>query len=125
MPHIYSDGVGEWDVHRLWELAAGLPVVELDHEAFHEWEEPLGWGFPETLGELVDHIRDILDADLSYPIIVSAEGNIMDGNHRLAKAALEGVPVKMVRFPETPPPDRPAGSSEPIPDQGFNGLCSA
>jgi len=105
MGHTYSDGVGEWDVHRLWDLAADLPVQEIDPEAFHEWEE-YGWEAEITLGLLAEHIQRVLEADLAYPVIVSAEGNIMDGNHRVVKAWLEGVLVKMVRFPETPPPDR-------------------
>lgn len=107
--HTYSNGSGEWDVRRLWELAADLPIVEMDPEAFHEWEE-YNWETQPTLRHVVDHMRRVLAADLAYPIIVSAEGHIMDGNHRLVKAALEGVPVKMVRFTETPPPDRLLGA---------------
>jgi len=33
----------------------------------------------------------IHDADLTYPIIVSKDGTIIDGYHRLAKAVLSGV----------------------------------
>ena len=105
MGHTYSDGKGEWDVHRLWELAKDLPVQELDHEAFHEWEE-YGWETNLTLSGLAEHIQRALAADTQYPVIVSAEGHIMDGCHRLLRAALDGVLVKMVRFEETPSPDR-------------------
>lgn len=102
--HTYSDGEGEWDIHRLWELAANLPVFELDPEAFHEWDE-YGWEHNLTLGTLAEHLQRILEADLSYPVILSAEGNLMDGNHRIVKAWLEGKLVKTVQFPATPPPD--------------------
>ena len=103
--HTYSDGKGEWDVHRLWSLVRDFPSVEMDPEAFHEWGE-YGWESNLTLEGLTEHIRRVLASDLSYPIIVSAEGHVMDGCHRLVKAALEGVPVKMIRFPVTPAPDR-------------------
>lgn len=103
--HTYSDGKGEWNVFRLWKLVEGMPVQEIDPEAFHEWEE-YGWEKEMTLGLLAEHIKRVLAADLSYPVIVSADGNVMDGNHRIVKAWLEGKRVKMVRFEVTPPPDR-------------------
>ena len=103
--HTYSNGVGEWDVFRLWELAAELPVRELDPEAFHEWEE-YNWESNITLGSLAEHIRRVLKADISHPVILSAEGHVMDGCHRLVRAKLEGTLVKTVQFSETPTPDR-------------------
>lgn len=63
--HTYSDGRGEWDVCRLWELAADLPVQEIDPEAFHEWED-WGWESEINLGLIASHMRRVLDADLSY-----------------------------------------------------------
>lgn len=107
--HTYSDGEAEWQVERLWGLAEGLPVVEMEPEAFHEWHRPeFGptWLETASMAEYAGHIQRVLDADLSYPVIVSAEGNVMDGNHRLMRAFLDGVKVKMVRFEETPEPDR-------------------
>lgn len=103
--HTYSDGKGEWDVFRLWGLAADLPVQELDPEAFHEWED-WGWETEMSLGLLAEHMKRVLAADLSHPVILSAEGNLMDGNHRVVKAWLEGKLVPTVQFPVTPPPDR-------------------
>lgn len=104
LEHTYSNGKGEWNVFRLWELAAGLPVKEWDPEAFHEWED---WAWGElNLGSFASHMRRVQDADLSYPVILSAEGNVMDGCHRIVKAWLKGVPVRAVQFDETPPPDR-------------------
>ena len=107
MTHVYSDGRGEWDVPRLWALAAGLPVTEMDPEGFREWDQ-WGWDDPERLAlrHVVEHMRRILAADMAYPVIVSAEGNVMDGCHRIARAALDGTNVRMVRFGVTPEPDR-------------------
>jgi DUF917 family protein len=39
--------------------------------------------------DLVEHIKKIIHADLSHPIIVF-KGRIVDGAHRLAKAILQG-----------------------------------
>ena len=48
----------------------------------------------------------INEADLSFPIILSATGEVMDGRHRIAKAALEGCDViEAVQFAIDPPPD--------------------
>ncbi len=43
-----------------------------------------------TCRHVADHVKRILDADLSRPIILSADGMLMDGSHRVAKAYLEG-----------------------------------
>jgi len=103
--HTYSDGKGEWDVRRLWELSSGLPVKELDPESFHEWND-WGWEHEINLGLIAEHMKRVLGADLSYPVILSAEGYIMDGCHRITRAWLEGSLVKTVQFEVTPPPDK-------------------
>ena len=104
--HTYSNGVGEWDVPRLWELVTDLPVQEVDPEAFlgerYCWESDL------TLRNIAEHMRRVLSADMTCPIILSADGCVMDGNHRLIRGALDGVRVLAVQFAVTPTPDRPA-----------------
>ena len=58
-----------------------------------------------SLREFVGHMRLVLDADLSYPIILDEDGSILDGRHRVAKALLEEQgSIKAVRFEEDPPP---------------------
>ena len=37
-----------------------------------------------------EHARDINEADLSYPIILSPDGKVLDGWHRICKAFLQG-----------------------------------
>ena len=45
-------------------------------------------------------------ADLSYPTILCAEGRVMDGMHRVAKAQLMNVSaIQAVQFKITPQPD--------------------
>ena len=44
--------------------------------------------------------------DLSYPILLCAEGRVMDGMHRVARSHLEGrATVAARRFAVTPPHD--------------------
>ena len=100
-------GVLAWDVDRLIELSSHLPrtntpltaIRELDDVWFGDDERP-------TWRALLEHLRLIEEADLSFPIILSATGAVMDGMHRVAKAALAGRPeVEAVQFAEDPEPD--------------------
>ena len=54
---------------------------------------------------MVMHMKAVLNADLSFPIILDEDGEIMDGRHRIMKAILEGKRnIKAVRFNENPEP---------------------
>lgn len=51
------------------------------------------------------HFNAMKAADLDYPIILSADGDIMDGNHRVMKALANGEKtIKAVRFKSDPLP---------------------
>ena len=53
----------------------------------------------------VRHIKSVLAADLSYPIILDEDGEIMDGRHRVMKALIDGEEsIRAVRFSENPAP---------------------
>lgn len=94
-------GDESWSVARLFELSKGLPVMEipLDHLCVSNTYKNL------TLRDLVMHIQAVLDADLSEPIILSEDGDIMDGRHRIMKAMLNNLEtIKAVRFDENPQP---------------------
>jgi hypothetical protein len=55
---------------------------------------------------MVEHIKLIEEADLSFPIILSASGAAMDGMHRSAKALLQGQEeIRAVQFDQDPEPD--------------------
>ena len=61
--------------------------------------------YPTTL-QILEHIQLIEQADLTYPIILSADGRVMDGMHRVAKAKLQGdLKILAVQFEKTPVPD--------------------
>ena len=52
------------------------------------------------------HARLIAAADMQFPIILCAEGRIMDGMHRVLKALNEDrTSLTATRFDETPKPD--------------------
>lgn len=96
-----------WDVHRLVRLARGLPVLEVRVADLPEVAEP-AWteGPPLTLGEVAQHMRLVTEVDPRHPILLTAEGRIMDGRHRVVRALLEGrETVPAVRFDPTPEPD--------------------
>lgn len=95
-------GRHSWSVARLFELARDLPVMEvpLDHLCVYYTYEGR-----TTLRQMVMHIKAVQDADLSFPIILDEDGELMDGRHRLMKAMLLGEPtIKAVRFNRNPPP---------------------
>lgn len=111
-----DDDVLLWKVSRLWELAAALPVDEVPlAELAHVFDaQAYLSGLPvqqvdgtlPTLREVATYAKDSYKTDLSYPIILSAEGNVMDGKHRLCKAWMLGLPtIAVVRFRQTPDPD--------------------
>lgn len=96
-------GRHHWAVSRLIELSKDLPVMDvpLDHMNVYKVYNGV------TLRELVGHVRAVNDADLSYPIILDEDGEILDGRHRIMKALLIGAKtIKAVKFQTNPSPCR-------------------
>lgn len=96
-------GKHHWSVARLVELSRGFPVmvVPLDHLNVYDKFENL------SLRGMAMHIKAVEEADLSYPIILDEDGEIMDGRHRIVKALVNGDrTIKAVRFDENPSPCR-------------------
>lgn len=101
-----------WRVDDLVAAAAGLPVTNEDPRALIDLDRD-GWFGAEapTARRVLEHMRRVLDADLAHPVILDADGSLMDGAHRVCKAILLGLPtLPAVRFPATPPPS----SIEPL-----------
>ncbi len=98
-----------WDVDRLVELSADLPRQHVPLSAIRELDETFwfdGQNAPPTCRAVAEHARLIQETDLRYPIILSADGRVMDGMHRVAKAYIEGRDfIAAVQFAETPEPD--------------------
>jgi len=101
-----------WDVPKLWELARELPMLSVEIETLGELDRVAWYGADQHAGRLtvrqvVEHAKRIDQADLSQPILLSAEGKMLDGFHRLAKAlklGLTHLPAK--RFTVDPAPIR-------------------
>ena len=109
--HIRSDPDGwiAWDVKRLVTLSDALPVIEVepgplaDADALYWFQAFNG---PPTVRTIAEHARLIDEAELDWPILLCADGRVMDGMHRVAKALIEGrktLPAR--RFDATPEPD--------------------
>jgi elongation factor P hydroxylase len=61
-------------------------------------------------------MRLTAEADRSYPIILAADGRVMDGMHRIARAVLDGeTTIKAVRFTTDPEPDHRNCTPEDLP----------
>jgi hypothetical protein len=112
-----SRGLLAWNVDRLVQLSSGLPrkrvplahIRELD-EVWHGDEERPTWR------AMIEHMTLIDQADLSFPIILSASGAIMDGRHRVAKALREGrTDITAVQFEQDPDPDHVGVAADDLP----------
>ena len=98
-------GLLAWDVDRLVELSSALPRKMVPLSAIRELNGAWLKG-DDGPSATLEHLRLIDEADLSYPIILSATGAVMDGRHRAAKAAREGRrEIEAVQFEEDPRPD--------------------
>ena len=102
-----AQGLLAWDVDRLVERSRDFPVRSVPLAEIPSLDEPVfGEGDAATWRAFVAHVRLLQAAELSYPIILAADGAVMDGRHRVARALLEGRPaIDAVQFRDDPPPD--------------------
>ena len=102
-------GLRAWDVDRLICLSKGFIVREVALSEIREIDEPfwvLSGGPPPACREIVEHTKLIEEAALQFPIILSADGRLMDGMHRVAKALPKMQShIKAVQFRTDPEPD--------------------
>jgi hypothetical protein len=97
-----------WDVDRLVALSRDFPVLHVPLTDIREIGEPFSSESDEAASwrSMVEHIQLIEAADLRFPIILSSEGRMMDGMHRVVKALLAGrATINAVRFTTDPEPD--------------------
>ena len=100
-------GILSWDVDRLVELSSQFPRRRIPLREIRELDEAWsGENEQQTWRALLEHLRLIEEADLSFPIILSTDGAVMDGMHRVAKAVLQSRhDIEAVRFEQDPEPD--------------------
>jgi hypothetical protein len=118
MPTVFSNPPRKGQPARIWhlddvlELAKHLPVFQQPLAELKSLDEVAWYGDGHhygrlTVREVADHSRRIQEATLERPIVLSCEGWLMDGFHRVAKAHLEGLnSLPAVQFVEDPPPNR-------------------
>lgn len=102
-------GLMAWDVDRLIEFSRDFPRQKVKLDSIAELDEVYWFDTDEqqsTCRRVIQHLELIREADLSFPIILAADGRVMDGMHRVAKALLEGLTtIEGVRFETDPEPD--------------------
>jgi hypothetical protein len=101
-------GYRAWDIDRLVALTKGFPRVQVALGDLRELDE----AFPAdekgivTWRNVIGHMALIEEADARHPIILAANGQVMDGRHRIAKAMLVGrTSIEAVQFTNDPEPD--------------------
>ena len=98
-------GLRAWDVDRLVSMSKHLIPQLVPIADIREVDETY-WGATMTCRQVADHARLIQEADLTFPVILSSDGCIMDGMHRVLKAILVGRShISVVRFSSDPTPD--------------------
>lgn len=106
--------VSVWNTERLWELSKNLPIRKVPLENLLSVLDSVRW-YGEvknngcsylTVKEVARHAKRIIEASLEYPIILAADGSLLDGTHRIAKAYLLGLTeISAVQFDKNPAPD--------------------
>jgi hypothetical protein len=101
-------GFDAWDVDRLIDLSATLNPMEVPLTSIQgiDTDYWFSTGQKATVRNIVEHVQLMLEVDMSYPIILGADGRVMDGMHRVARALLEGrATISVVQFRDQPEPD--------------------
>lgn len=108
---VYKDGEDAeehwWLVPTLHELARDLEPRRMALEDLVDSEFMRSWSWEDQmdLEGFMTHMKRVIGADLSFPVIFSADGSIMDGMHRICKAVIEGLDtILVVQFKEDPKP---------------------
>ncbi len=102
-------GLLAWDVDRLVELTSGFTPIDVPLSEIRELDETFWFdheGDAPTCRRIALHAKLMNETDLRHPIILSAEGRVMDGMHRVCRALIEGrETIRGVRFEIDPEPD--------------------
>ena len=96
-----------WDVDHLVKLTQSFQVRQVPLSDIKELDE--AYWYPDThptTHEIIAQMQLIQEADLAYPIILCAQGRLMDGMHRVGKAKILGKEsISAVQFDTNPQPD--------------------
>ncbi len=106
-----EDGsVPYWRMATIWAAATGKEQTTVSLDALNILDEVVWFGGPKdvrpTVRRVAERARDIFNADLSYPIVMTASGDVLDGAHRIARAYLQGdKEIAVIVIDEWPEPD--------------------
>lgn len=96
-------GIAVWSVPRLAQLSSTLPTITIPLDALNLNCTQ----YDCNMREMITHFRQVVDADMAYPIILDEDGEIMDGRHRIMHALYNGhTTIKAKRFDTNPIPCR-------------------
>lgn len=102
-------GLLAWDVDKLILLSKNFPVKEVPLTNIQELDEAFWYEHEEflpTCKSIAAHAALIYQTDLSFPIILSSNGRVMDGMHRVCKCLIEKrEKISAVQFVNDPEPD--------------------
>ena len=108
-----------WDVDRLVKLSAGLAPIDVPLSEIRELDETFWFDHEEqkpTCRRVALHAKLMNETDLSHPIILSQDGRVMDGMHRVCRALIEGRDtIRAVRFDVDPEPDHVGVAPDELP----------
>ncbi|MDA1256879.1 MAG: hypothetical protein O3C10_03430 [Chloroflexi bacterium] len=97
-----------WDVHRLRANARGVEPAKIKLSEIFEFDS-VYWFDDEylpTCRAVVEHACRTAAADVSDPILLSHDGYVIDGMHRVARAMLDGFSaITAIRLTDYPEPD--------------------
>lgn len=94
---------GAWYVSNLIEHTKDKNnIIEFDLDTYSIALNETIWS-KMTMYDVITHFRRCKHADLQYPIIMSEEGWILDGWHRIVKSIINDIRyIKAVRFKKNP-----------------------
>ena len=98
-----------WLVSRLWHLSENLPIFEFEVASFNGFDQDVWFGNQQkaTINNVLKHLKKIEKANFEHPIILSQDGIVLDGVHRICRAYLDGrKTIPAVKFEIDPMPDR-------------------
>ena len=99
----------EWDIKRIWKLSKNLENVEISVEDIVGLDSNT-WFFNNdeaTIRAIAAHAKRILEADVSFPPILTEDNRVFDGMHRIAKHLMQGkTKILIKKFQINPKPDR-------------------
>ena len=97
MPNYFSEEGNAWLADTLWRAAEPLRAVPLQVN----WLIDEDWNI-----HAFEEVHRVLVADLKYPIILTPDGYICEGHHRVLKCLFLGQrTIHAVQLDEMPKPD--------------------